>query len=124
LIWNLLPLKDPSFVFIHIGYGVFLHEIIRLLFFVLYVRVDKGFEKTTSNKIYTSKYGNIPVGIASGVGFAISKALISNGSMLPLSLDLGSFYPDSCPILSFFFVSCNLFLSKSCSNDQFLCSSE
>ena len=106
LIWTILPLKSPQFIFIHVGYGIFIHEIIRLLFYILYIKVDKSFEKSTSNKIYTSKYGNIPIGLACGVGYSISKALISNGSIISWTLDEGTFFPDFCPILPFFVLTC------------------
>lgn len=90
---------------ITIGIGVVLFEIIRFLYYIFYIKADKGFETANKHKLFDSPYEMIPIGISSGVGYAISRVLVSYGSVLAMNYGPATAYLPNCPAINFFLAS-------------------
>jgi anterior pharynx defective protein 1 len=105
VVWIILPVKQNELSIIVVSVGVFVFEIIRFLYYLFYIRADKGFQSANNHKLYDSSYEMIPIGISSGVGYAISRSLISYGSILAMNYGPGTAYLPNCPNINFFLAS-------------------
>lgn len=91
-----------SVSFLIISMGVLIHEITRFAFFFMYRRTEIGYEKNIGVKLLYTKFGYLHAGIASGLGYGMSYAMITNGVVLMQSAGPGTFYPENCPSIPFF----------------------
>jgi anterior pharynx defective protein 1 len=85
-----------------VSIGVLIHELIRFIFFLIYRQTEKGYEKNIRVKLLYTKFGYFHVGVAAGLGYASSYALITFGTVLMQSYGPGTYYAPNCPSIPYF----------------------
>jgi anterior pharynx defective protein 1 len=85
-----------------VSLGIAIHEAIRFAFFLIYRQTEIGYEKNIKVKLLYTKFGYLHVGMAAGLGYGFSYALITFGTILMQSYGPGTYYSPSCPGLPYF----------------------
>ncbi|OQS02105.1 hypothetical protein THRCLA_05500 [Thraustotheca clavata] len=103
-IWSIIPPLQTS-IQATIPIAIVLQEIFRYVFFVVYVRCELAVKKVTT-KQNQLPLNDLTTSFASGVGFALMRALMLYGTVLAASVQgEGAAFTETCPSIPLVFSS-------------------